>query len=883
MRLEAVELEAVGTFADRVVVRDFSPGLNVLAGPNERGKSTWLKALLTLFLEGHRAKKQAVEELRPYGGGAPRIACRFALGEAVWRVEKQYLAAAKAELAKVSGADRHVGADAETELARLLEEAGGLAARLPMFWVRQGDTATLPILGDGLRHSLGDILAAEAEQSSGGAAANLVLDGVRKRLDTLITAGRGQPRRGGPYARRLAERDEVRAALERAEARARQAEAWIEELTALQRREAELSDAEAAARQKAHRGRLERRLADAMQANRQLKVLGERLAFLGEQRKQRAAALAAYDAAVSERSELEAAMAAAETELTGLLAERGRLDTEIETAEVALADAEAREKEHRDAVEAARGAEIRSMQGARREQIDASRARLDALEAEIASLDEELAAMDWPEATLGAIAEASRRITDIEVRRAAAAPALKVVYAPGRSQGFRMDGEPVADGSERRVVAPVTIDVEDIGRIEVRPALTETRDKLEGELEHWRRRLARHLDAMQAANPDEAAERDAVRDNRRQRRRLLVVEAETIAPAGRERLEAERAALAAGDSGDAVETPPPGAAEQAAAALEKVGVERREVATNLDRMKKRRAEVENRRTELATGRVMRRSRLDGLAKALAGDGEADPRRELEANVAETDREIDEARRERAAFEETALPPEAAVVLETEIEEAARTEAGRGEQLIAVRQDMRRIEGQLQRDFEDGPGEEANALRARLEALEAEIADVEEEIAALKLLNEELTAETERHRRQISGPLARRLAGLAATLWPDAEVALTPELQIAHLARKGAEEALGAISAGTHEQLAVLARLAYADMLATAGGTAPIILDDPFVYSDDGRLDKLFDVIADAATRHQVIVLTCHARAFEPLVTRHGARRLDFETPEGASP
>ena len=55
MRLEAVELEAVGTFADRVVVHDFSPGLNVLAGPNERGKSTWLKALLTLFLEGHRA------------------------------------------------------------------------------------------------------------------------------------------------------------------------------------------------------------------------------------------------------------------------------------------------------------------------------------------------------------------------------------------------------------------------------------------------------------------------------------------------------------------------------------------------------------------------------------------------------------------------------------------------------------------------------------------------------------------------------------------------------------------------------------------------------------------------------------------------------------
>jgi uncharacterized protein YhaN len=198
--------------------------------------------------------------------------------------------------------------------------------------------------------------------------------------------------------------------------------------------------------------------------------------------------------------------------------------------------------------------------------------------------------------------------------------------------------------------------------------------------------------------------------------------------------------------------------------------------------------------------------------------------------------------------------------------------------------MRRIEGMLVRDFEAGPGEEVDALRARSEGVAESLADIEEEIAALRLLAAELGAETERHRREISGPLVERLARLAERLWPDAAVALTPELEVARLARTGREEVPAAISQGTHEQLAVLARLAYADMLKGDGAGAPIILDDPFVYSDDARLDRLFEVIAEAATRHQIIILTCHARAFEPLVTRHGATPLAItaDTAEGAS-
>lgn len=41
----------------------------------------------------------------------------------------------------------------------------------------------------------------------------------------------------------------------------------------------------------------------------------------------------------------------------------------------------------------------------------------------------------------------------------------------------------------------------------------------------------------------------------------------------------------------------------------------------------------------------------------------------------------------------------------------------------------------------------------------------------------------------------------------------------------------------------------------------LILDDPLVYSDDARLDLMIDILNEAATRMQVILLTCCDRAF----------------------
>ncbi|MEG8019602.1 MULTISPECIES: hypothetical protein [Sphingomonas] len=50
----------------------------------------------------------------------------------------------------------------------------------------------------------------------------------------------------------------------------------------------------------------------------------------------------------------------------------------------------------------------------------------------------------------------------------------------------------------------------------------------------------------------------------------------------------------------------------------------------------------------------------------------------------------------------------------------------------------------------------------------------------------------------------------------------------------------------------------------------LILDDPLVYSDDTRLNLLTEMLTDAATRMQVILLTCRDCAF-----RHHGNRINL--------
>jgi uncharacterized protein YhaN len=61
--------------------------------------------------------------------------------------------------------------------------------------------------------------------------------------------------------------------------------------------------------------------------------------------------------------------------------------------------------------------------------------------------------------------------------------------------------------------------------------------------------------------------------------------------------------------------------------------------------------------------------------------------------------------------------------------------------------------------------------------------------------------------------------------------------------------------GTQEQIAVLVRLAFAEMLAGQGRPAAVILDDALCFSDDPRMSLMFDILTKAAQKVQVVILS----------------------------
>ncbi len=116
MKIKAIRLKEVGRFSEPVALEGLTGGLDVLAGPNELGKSTILKAVNTALFLPHTSKKQEIEELRPYAGGAPLIELDLEVEGRRWRLRKQYLSARAAELRDMTTGQIARGADAETQL-----------------------------------------------------------------------------------------------------------------------------------------------------------------------------------------------------------------------------------------------------------------------------------------------------------------------------------------------------------------------------------------------------------------------------------------------------------------------------------------------------------------------------------------------------------------------------------------------------------------------------------------------------------------------------------------------------------------------------------------------------------------------------------------------
>jgi uncharacterized protein YhaN len=234
---------------------------------------------------------------------------------------------------------------------------------------------------------------------------------------------------------------------------------------------------------------------------------------------------------------------------------------------------------------------------------------------------------------------------------------------------------------------------------------------------------------------------------------------------------------------------------------------------------------------------------------------------LAAALADGDRAVELGKLQLAALQRA---------LEAENPDAVALEVERCERALGqVRGDI----GRLDKEVNDLPvelnalgqrglAEELAQVESDYAAVERELSHIEAQALAVDLLYRTLDAALRSAKEAVAQPVIARLVPYLRQLIPGAEPSISEDMVLTGIRRESTVEPFADLSIGTREQLAVLVRLAYADLLSEQGMPVTVILDDALVHSDDERRDRMKAILYQAAKRYQVLVLTCHEREYQ---------------------
>lgn len=867
MIVRELGIENFRKFRQPIRLTGFDNGLNLVCEPNETGKSTVLEALRAVLFERHSSRSERILSFRPHGDDvAPVVDLKFEVGGANWTVRKRFIQ--KAEVSLEGPGVRATGDEAEERLQTLLgfTRAGNRGAdentrgALGLLWLEQGSSFVLGAPGQAARRTIEEVLAGEVGAVTGGRRTAVVVQAVEKSLGELVTAT-GRP------TKRLAAAQE---ALEIARANAAAAQ---QELTEFEGVLARLDGKRGEYR------RLLRDLEDPEQTG-QLKALESDLqrARLAAQALQTSEALLREAAGVRERlearsksrGELRAALAAAEAELVEVRAAAQTLSADLEAAKKSEADAatglEAARAALRDAEDQRRAAQVLRAGAARRQAVSAAFGRLDKAEElsrELEAAEAEVGASPVTPDTLEQVEALERRRVETHSAATAGAATVRLGLRPGVPR-VSWNGKAVAPDHSAPVIGRLAIDIDGVGTVTVEPPLG-------GEAAQAAMRAA--VDDLNAylAGVSVATVAEARSQARRRALAEQVVDtltrrlADSCPPdaalglgAG---LDALRGFLAheARPEKDAVSAAPPVEAQdderwETARSRERAAEGRREAAV----LALRKAEAEDIRQTAAVERAQ--ADVERLATNLTVDidGLADEPLALdlvEAQTAEARAVLgrDEARRAAQGLDEAAITKRRDSL-------AAKLERMRDDRLSLV-QEIAMLEERAKTLGGAGPASRAAATAELVDAAQAMFTRLQEEAEVLGLLDRVIRETQQEASRRYLAPITNRVAPYVARLLPNASIAFSEDYAPERLIRSGREEIAEHLSKGTQEQLAVLTRIAFADLLIEKGKPASLVLDDALVFADDDRFETMLEILAEVSTRMQVIVLACRASAY----------------------
>lgn len=872
MKLTRIRLESVRRFRQPLEITALTPGLNLFAAPNEAGKSTVAEAIRAAFLERHRSS--SVAYLRPWDepSATPQIEVDFVWQGREYRLSKTFMGRKRCHLL-IDGKALD-GAEAEDYLAELMgfrfaRKGASDAADMGvpgLLWIRQGDAHELTQrvrhagqqLRDALSDSLGELSASDGDD---------VLAQVREARAALLHASTGAPK--GDYAAALKQSESLREEVQTLEQRIALFHEDIDRLSKLRAEHAQ-------ARQQRPWEQLAQEREQAQQRLRQAEGLAEKRQQAAGRLRQCQAQVSAQQLRVEHLRQQELALNERQAALLAAQQRSAAAQTALQRQEQLAAQAQQARVQAQAVLDAARQrervAEVTRQAQAAQRQAEQLTARLAQAEAAQAS---------WREREAQARQErvAPEDLKRLERLEQAARLAHARLEAAATTVEYALhEGAEIAAGAERlsghgrRTLDEATIwELPGLGSLRILPGGSEL-DTLRATHADLQQQLAGLLQELGVADTGAAQARARRYDQLQAQAEAARQVAASYAPQGsaalQEELEqlreqwqeaAQWLAQAQHAADENAAAPALAQAEAEAAAQAAQGKHE----TALQSLQESRLQARVSDTELAAAQTeMERAQ----AALTAPERDAEQRKAL-MDLADARSDAAQAQAQLEALEAQLLSVDLDF-LRQDVQRLADSESIQRQRYQERERLLAELGSRLETMGSAGLEEDLADRRLQLAQAQRRAGDLARRAAALDYLLDSLETARGRMMRRLHAPLQKHLDRYLRILFPGASVELDDELVPGQIRRAGSQGlesgALADLSHGAREQIGVLARLAYADLLQEAGRPSLVILDDALVHSDEGRLGQMKRVLYDAAKRHQILIFTCHPGAWEDL-------------------
>lgn len=875
MQLTHLHLEQFRQFRQPLRLDDLQAGINLFVGDNETGKSTIVDAIRAAFFERH--KSTSVQHLQPWGdsGAAPTVTLAFAWQGEQWQLDKSFLKKKRCDL-RIDG--RHFSGDeAEEHLAEVLgysiSKKGASKARdhgIPgLLWVEQGAIQDVrePVghAGSHLQTALGNSLG-EVASSTGDA----LIARVEQQRGELLTRT-GQPRQ--EYKKVIEQCEAQQAELEALQDKISTYEQQVDELGRLRARQRDIDTAAPWQAQRAQARQAEQRLAEVdawqqrQQSERKELVACERNQLLYRQQLQDFADTARQlEQRRDERDQ-------AQRRLADCQARTPTLNEQLKAARQAYEQAnanwqQARQQAARDRLQQQYDQLTRSVT-----EHEQTLHQAQTLQTTLQALRRQQQALAIDAHALTQLKQLQAHIGELRIRQEALASRLTYALQPGHH--IEVGGEQVSGDGQRLLLHDTQLTIPDVGVLHVQPGGTDVaelaREQQQRETEYAQSLQQLGVDSLEQAQQRAAEAQDLGRQIAQKEAQLQglvpsgVAELETqckMEQAQRHQLEQQLAQYPQTEPQCADEKDTEHALETAQSRLKAV-----EQAVNAQQ------------SELGMARQACDSaaaEYDKLNTTLQAPERRQRQQQAEARLLDLNAEqthLQSSLDQRQAQIDAAQPD----VLAQDIERLNRAADAMERDARQREQQIDRLQVTLQAQGAEGLEEQYSELRHKTQRLQRRRDELARRARALDLLLQVLTDQRQALTRQLQAPLQKHLNHYLRLLFPRASLSVDEQLMPQTLTRdwggRDAYDDVDALSYGAREQMGLISRLAYADLLRAAGKPTLVILDDALVHCDATRLEQMKRMLYDAAQRHQILLFSCHPENWRDL----GVAARDLQT------